>query len=775
MGKSVFMLPMKTLLEEASSVQSASLVDAQAMGCLPSSRALLATLAEYYRDFRQDTEMAQRYDKAAKTLLNASNVPDETSNTEAPGKDDDDHATSPRGVGPGVQPLAQSTMAHPRRPKRFALLVGVDSYLDSGARKDWNGSKLSISNLKGCVKDVEAVRKFLEANFQVEISILASPLDRSLKGTTGVEPSEAHVKPPTFENIKREFDNVMNQANAGDSFLFYFSGHGGRLDRVPGSPRHHIFDPSLLTSDFCLGKPAVRGWQLNRWLRMLSEKKVHVAVILDSCYYWDGGWRDASFENKFRTPNGWPVVPNLPSDEAATEEHMVQFRTHEESASMPWFINPEGFTLMTACKNHEMAAEMARGGTFTEELLEVLNADESSYLLPTYRSKIDRTAQQVRGQTPVVCGQDELPFFGIVKPFASEPLSATPLKSEVKGGRVSIPMGKIHGVCQKSEFSTYSPSSDTCLSVVDVYEFESKAAISEAMRADLQAAHYLVVPSRWSFGERTLRILVDSSLGYEFQTSMFYSLHNRIASSVEIQDFNDTTELDDSLLRVARIGDQIAIFGPESWIGYTDSVRGLDITIHTEEPASKVASIVSHLARFEQVLKLESLASNEAPQFEVRWTTNERVNHHASPETRLYGFEFMNRSKEKLYVTIISFGSGFNIQQTYPSSDFGECVEAYDMRSLILEHTVPSELERDDSVNHTRVHRMIFRVFVTIGKNVSWASLELPFVWNTDQAGLGRPSKALGRHEGDSSEFEWWVEDKEVLMDCDKEVLMDCD
>ncbi|KAK1240207.1 hypothetical protein MKX08_007649 [Trichoderma sp. CBMAI-0020] len=178
--------------------------------------------------------------------------------------------------------------------KRYALLVGIDLYLNDRLRN--------------------AIYKFLQEEYHFEdVSILTSSFpvqgNEESADMSPVEPSECL---PTFSNIKAKFDAIYEHAVAGDFFFFHYSGHGARLERQRNSPkRNMLFDPSLITVDFCCGQPAVRGWQLNQWLRRLNEKGVQVVVTLDSCYS-GGSWRSTGDYTPFRMPIDWSLVPNLP-------------------------------------------------------------------------------------------------------------------------------------------------------------------------------------------------------------------------------------------------------------------------------------------------------------------------------------------------------------------------------------------------------------------------------------------------------------------------------
>ena len=148
-------------------------------------------------------------------------------------------------------------MASQTSAKRFALLVGIDLYQCDGSRKRVGGEPVSLKSLHGCVNDVQALKDFLRSKFQVD-----DPWD--LTSSSFATDSDMSKTPqdrwPTFDNIKRYFNKVKDEARAGDMFFFHFSGHGAQLEKTDASPKDgRAKDPSLMTVDYCRGNPAVRG------------------------------------------------------------------------------------------------------------------------------------------------------------------------------------------------------------------------------------------------------------------------------------------------------------------------------------------------------------------------------------------------------------------------------------------------------------------------------------------------------------------------------------
>ncbi|KAI3571793.1 caspase domain-containing protein [Fusarium oxysporum f. sp. albedinis] len=642
-------------------------------------------------------------------------------------------------------------MAFPIFPKRFALLVGIDLYLNDGSRKNENGEPISLGKLRGCVNDVRAVAELLRNEFQLEQPrILTSPLTPS-SFMCHTEPTELSDRQPTFDNIKREFDTVAEQAGPGDLFFFHFSGHGARLQPTSKSPPGRPADPSLMTMDFCCGKPAVRGWQLNQWLKRLNEKKIRLIVILDSCHS-GGAFRTGK---SCRTPEGWKSVPNLPADEEAITETTTELGSRDGELERSWSINPDGFTLMAACESHELAAEKTVNGTsygaFTHGLLACLKQNRPSEAIVTYRNLRDQVVERVKGQTPRVYGRDRLVFFGDEEPF-----SATPILVRLEEGRIYLPIGKAHGVRERSEFTTYPPTSHATFSVDQVDKFECSAPVlSDLYMQALQQHHYHIVPRRWSLGDDILQVLVQPNLGSEFQRVLHVALQDRIVGNIEITELNDSYEPDSDVFRVTKCGnDGIDLAGSPSLIGYEGPVRGLDLTgVNTGQLATKSAVALAHLTRFKQILSLSGNASQQLGPFEL--TLKPKLSGGNLSGSQEIDFVFRNTTKSQLHFTVLVLSPGFHVKQLYPSEDFPKSVDPGRDVSFAFNLTIP------DPLNGYREQRDIIRTVVTESRRLSWKSLELPDIWNADQ--LAQKCCGSGRDARLRSECSLWVKDNVII------------
>lgn len=654
-------------------------------------------------------------------------------------------------------------MASPHIPKRYALLVGIDLYRSDGSRKHENGQFVSLNWLRGCVNDVNSVKQFLQGGYRLAyLSILSS---------TATGPFDQYAKPhepldclPTFDNIKREFDAIYDQTKAGDFFYFHFSGHGARLKRVPNSPPGRMVDPSILTWDYGCGNPAIRGWQLNSWFRKLNDKGVRLTVVLDSCHS-GGAWRD---DNGFRTQGNLTTVANLPIDEAAVVDFQYQPNHRDAELKTSWSINPDGFTLMAACDADEKAAEVnvdgKSHGVFTYQLLSYLERAWSDKRLKTYRMILDQVACQVQGQTPKGYGRDRLLFFDQIEPFTTTPLVVRIIEQGLSVGSriVIVPAGLAHGVLPKSEFGPFPPVPESTFSVDEVDDFESKARIPPHIVQALQDSQLEVFPSRWSLGDRTFQVLVDTAFESDFRPSLCEAIQKRVCSSLEVLELasNDL----DTALKVVKAGDDAKIFGPKDLIGHDGPVQGLKLTRGTDtgQFVSDVATVLTHIARFKHILGLQTEASKDQPPFKVQlepkglMLDTKHVTHGQE-----FRFRFESQDDEELYFTVINLGPGFHIQQLFPKQDSPQKVGPGLRRSFSFHVEISEQLNIGEQSVDGIAHRDIIRTVVTRGQGCSWKNLEMPYIWHADPIEFRRET-SLARSTSLVADSEWWIQDLEI-------------
>ncbi|KAL7931987.1 caspase domain-containing protein [Trichoderma chlorosporum] len=558
---------------------------------------------------------------------------------------------------------------------------------------------------------------------------------------------------PTFANIKAKFDAIYEHAVAGDFFFFHYSGHGARFERQKNSPKRNMLsDPSLITVDFCCGQPA--------WLRRLNEKGIQVVVTLDSCYS-GGSWRSARDSTSFRTPIDWSLIPNLPADDqaAATFDETTERASRGAKLETSWSINPENFTVMTACGIKEKAAEIVVNGkiheAFTWELLDYLRdgggrgaGRGGGDIHKTYRTILDQLNMRLKDQSPEVHGRDKLLFFR-----SSEPFGTTALIVQQQDSKVVVPAGRAHGVNVGSEFVLFSEMLNQTLSVDKVDEFWSSAVISDRFSQLLKQHFHTVIFSRWNLGEEeTLQVYVDPAFGSNFRSRLQKQLKNWISSPIEIL---GSIEDRIDVLRLDRLGDDdVEIRGPAWLTGFDDPERPLNlINYNTNNFSVEAAVALAHLARFRQILLLRSQASRDPLPFNVSIKPAKGEPTRARyPLKQKFRYTFENKSDRELHITVVVFNS--------PQS-----IDRNQKKCFKFSMALPNGPEWTKEVLCRTHRRDIFRTLVTRGTRVSWKCLELPNIWDAGQTELSKkPSFTRGNTLGsEPASVDWWVYDEQII------------
>ncbi len=139
---------------------------------------------------------------------------------------------------------------------RHALIVGIDRYADR-----------SIAPLDNAVNDAQAIA-----------SVLVDEL--------GYDPSETHVlinEQATLDGIERTLETIQRAADADDSFLLFWAGHGE--DHADARERAHgyliPYDGTLEAGASTRRNLAMRALQQD-WLPMNDAR--HKLVVVDTCF-----------------------------------------------------------------------------------------------------------------------------------------------------------------------------------------------------------------------------------------------------------------------------------------------------------------------------------------------------------------------------------------------------------------------------------------------------------------------------------------------------------
>ena len=161
-------------------------------------------------------------------------------------------------------------VSHTALAARHALIVGVERL----------ALLPSIPPLPGVLRDVQEMTHFARAHWGVtadRLHVLAN--------------TPAAKAPPTHAAVVGAMQRLVREAQSGDEVLVYLSGHGFKQPAPNDSEETDGYDEVFALADTSRWDPAIQSVRnalidnaLREWLSTLTENKVNVWLIVDSCY-----------------------------------------------------------------------------------------------------------------------------------------------------------------------------------------------------------------------------------------------------------------------------------------------------------------------------------------------------------------------------------------------------------------------------------------------------------------------------------------------------------
>lgn len=376
-----------------------------------------------------------------------------------------------------------------RESTSYALLIGVDCYLENELS---NGGWYPC--LGGCVRDINHVEKFLRTRLGLtdqQILKLTATYEGPLppRKRHRYQPIEPKSQWPTYENMIDKFKGITRQANPGDQVYIHYSGHGGRaISAFPNLKGTDGFDESLVPAD--IGKPDgryLRDVEIAYLLQTMVEKGLVVTVVLDSCH--SGGatrGRGGAVARRAIGTGGAgmsvdTVTPPQDSLVASIAELSASWRglsiddTRALKPASGWLLEPQGYTLLAACRASESAYEYPFNGLEYSGALTYWMLDSLRQIGPgmTYKTLHDRILAKIHSQfvmqTPQLQGIGDRAVFGSdrVQPVYNVSVM------KVENLRVQIEAGQAHGLRKGANFAIYP------VGTVDFTQTDQRLALVE--------------------------------------------------------------------------------------------------------------------------------------------------------------------------------------------------------------------------------------------------------------------------------------------------------
>lgn len=534
---------------------------------------------------------------------------------------------------------ALATAATTRPASKWALLVGINIYRNSGTRPEF-------SNLAGCVNDVEDMKSLLLGTYDFP--------PEHIQVLTDARATHAAII-DAFKN------HLIANAQANDVVIFYFSGHGSQMKDVSGDEADG-YDETIVPHDTRDREGKVfdiSDDELNELLRQLSRKTKKVTFIFDSCHS-GSAVRGAGQAKKIPADDRTPPPPpaNAP-------------RTRGVEGASDLRLDGLEYVLISGCRSNEssfehLAANNIERGALSYFLTKELRSAGST---ATYRDVMDNVMGKVNAAYPSQHPQLEgaradYAVFGDSSRLPQPYLLASPRGTK----NVILNGGLIYGLTVGSRFEIYPPGAkkfsppETPIATIELTNVNPDSAIG-VMKSGRPIPNFArAVERQRQYGDLKLRVYYKNLPASPKLTAIKTELgkYNFIETAAQEHGYH---------LLVRQTGNEIIIEGG-------DAAETLSrVPLNDSEVASKVAMQIRQWAQWFNVLSI----INPTPTLGVKLTvTAKRGGQTRAPFSDIGQAEAVlkigeqiectieNTSPESLYVALVDLSTDGSVSVIHP-------------------------------------------------------------------------------------------------------------
>jgi hypothetical protein len=503
--------------------------------------------------------------------------------------------------------------------KLYCLLIGINCYLPN---KLPNG--LYYKSLLGCVQDIERLYRFLQDSLKVPKEQIIK-LTSSTSEQAGV-PVEPPSQWPTYKNIVEGFKGLTDVANPGDQIFIHYSGHGGRAtttDNFKGIKGEQGIDEVLVPMD--LGNSEgnyLRDTDLHLLIRRMVDKGLIVTIVLDSCHA-GGALRGVPAlidpESLGTGVRGVGVVDTLPrsqqslaaSDDELRSAWLQSSKTRNVQSNAGWLLQPEGYTLIAACRANEYANEVVFEGTekngalsyWLVDSLQQLNADF------TYAKLHSRLLAKVHGQfaeqTPQLEGEGDRVVFGVTNRL---PFHSIAIQKLIDENTIQVNAGKAQGILEGSHFAIYP------FAEIDLSNPASRIALVEVTKVNATDSIATVLERTAPVALDGHAVLLDAGT-IKLRGKIQFVDNSQNGDSAALRKIAELMELEtagtNSVVKEGETPEYVVTLAGDNYL--ICDAAGIEIpnlrpVLKTSDPEAprKVIERLSHLVKFNNVSELDN-------------------------------------------------------------------------------------------------------------------------------------------------------------------------
>lgn len=291
--------------------------------------------------------------------------------------------------------------------KTYALLVGINDY------------PFPISKLKGCVRDIERIEKYLKKNDPVLAKENAEMKRWTIEGLTIEGTSELNIcklldADATYDNIVKAFRSFLRLAGPEDAVWFHFSGHGSEADTAKeflslepsgkdqtivcyleqqSSGRLHLTDKEIAVLLQEVGETDLAG---------NPKGSPHILVSMDCCH-------SGSMTRNFGREEGFSIrayqdvreiggvlkpARKWRSLDTYLDGYYQNMWTNKKELEIPLSTHLS----ISACNSLEKAGDLPLGGIFTTSMAEAMEESQGQLNYSDLYARIKSTSQTKRNK-----------------------------------------------------------------------------------------------------------------------------------------------------------------------------------------------------------------------------------------------------------------------------------------------------------------------------------------------------------------------------------------
>lgn len=535
----------------------------------------------------------------------------------------------------------------------YAVGIGIDNYPQKP--------------LKGAVRDVLDAGAYLKSVLDgaMELRILtASQTDHDV--------SESIMCRPTRDNVILALQEVRSRARAGDFVYVHYSGHGTRKPPSGEFSDQDAGDLALVLVNEKQDKMQyLWGFELATCLQRMVDNGLVVTLVLDCCFAGsvyrreDPGLRFIAYDAD--------IAAQYPS----TGVNAITGYTGRRDASMSpnWLVDPDRYTILTACGPREVAIEPnfdgIKHGALSYFLIKVL---KEVGLRMRHQDIYNHICAKVRvsklPQNPVLYGNRRHPFFG---PAESDITVASAAVIVLPNGNIELQAGCAQGVVLGDQFLLRSlglADGDQRLGenvvtakVTKVSAFNSSLVPLELLPAAFHVRTGWVATALSRLALRGMRARLSSSLSnhHEWLTKL---MDRSIYAQFETRE--PATEFD-----VMLNGDGNFIILDESG----NSIINLPTMTQKHTSTDQVCVILEHLAQYRLT---RDICHNERSSHAFRDSFKVNMSYMGSTYSSdctiqmkhndLADLVIENRGDEAIYVSVYNLGPYWQVENAYRGS-----------------------------------------------------------------------------------------------------------